>query len=233
MKRAVCLLSGGLDSTTSLAIAQEQGFEVYALSFRYGQRHTIELDKAADFAGLRGVKQHVVLDIDLRRFGGSALTDDIAIPKTGDEAMIGHDIPVTYVPARNTIFLSFAMGWAEVLGARDVFVGVNAQDYSGYPDCRPAFLEAFENLAQVATKVGVTESGQALKIHAPLIAMSKADIVQRGTALGIDFGETSSCYDPGDHGKPCLRCDACVLRAKGFRQAGITDPLLTKFGLNP
>jgi 7-cyano-7-deazaguanine synthase len=147
--------------------------------------------------------------------------------------MIGHDIPVTYVPARNTIFLSFAMGWAEVLGARDVFVGVNAQDYSGYPDCRPAFLEAFENLAQVATKVGVTESGQALKIHAPLIAMSKADIVQRGTALGIDFGETSSCYDPGDHGKPCLRCDACVLRAKGFRQAGITDPLLTKFGLNP
>mgnify|MGYP002628216426 CR=1 FL=1 len=233
MKRAVCLLSGGLDSTTSLGIAQEQGFEVYALSFRYGQRHTIELDKAADFARARSVKQHVILDIDLRRFGGSALTDDIAIPKTGDEATIGLDIPVTYVPARNTIFLSFAMGWAEVLGARDVFVGVNAQDYSGYPDCRPAFLEAFENLAQVATKVGVTEAGQALKIHAPLIAMSKADIVQRGIALGIDFGETSSCYDPDDHGKPCLQCDACVLRAKGFRQAGVSDPLLTKFGLMP
>uniref|UniRef100_UPI0040482E9F 7-cyano-7-deazaguanine synthase QueC n=1 Tax=Orrella sp. TaxID=1921583 RepID=UPI0040482E9F len=232
MKRAVCLLSGGLDSTTSLAIAQEQGFEVYALSFRYGQRHTIELKKATDFALARGVKQHVTLDIDLRRFGGSALTDDIAIPKTGVEATIGHDIPVTYVPARNTIFLSFAMGWAEVLGARDVFVGVNAQDYSGYPDCRPAFLEAFENLAQVATKVGVTESGQALKIHAPLIAMSKADIVQRGIALGIDFGETSSCYDPDDQGKPCLQCDACVLRAKGFRQAGVADPLLTKFGLS-
>jgi 7-cyano-7-deazaguanine synthase len=232
LKRAVCLLSGGLDSTTSLAIAQEQGFEVYALSFRYGQRHTIELKKAADFALARGVKQHVTLDIDLRRFGGSALTDDIAIPKTGVEATIGHDIPVTYVPARNTIFLSFAMGWAEVLGARDVFVGVNAQDYSGYPDCRPAFLEAFENLAQVATKVGVTEAGQALKIHAPLIAMSKADIVQRGIALGIDFGETSSCYDPDDQGKPCLQCDACVLRAKGFRQAGVADPLLTKFGLS-
>jgi 7-cyano-7-deazaguanine synthase len=233
LKRAVCLLSGGLDSTTSLAIAQEQGFDVYALSFRYGQRHTIELDKAAAFARLRGVKKHITLDIDLRGFGGSALTDDIAVPKHSNETAIGQEIPVTYVPARNTIFLSFAMGWAEVLGARDIFVGVNAQDYSGYPDCRPAFLEAFENLAQVATKVGVTEPGQALKIHAPLISMSKADIVRRGTDLGIDFGQTSSCYDPSDQGQPCLQCDACLLRAKGFREAGMVDPLLVKFGLVP
>lgn len=231
MKRAVCLLSGGLDSTTSLAIAQESGFEVYALSFRYGQRHTIELEKAADFARERGAKRHVTLDIDLRAFGGSALTDDIAVPKPGNEQAMQTSIPVTYVPARNTIFLSFAMGWAETLGAKDVFVGVNAMDYSGYPDCRPAFLEAFENLAQVATKAGVSESGRALKIHAPLIDMSKADIVRRGIRLGVNFAETSSCYDPNELGKPCLACDACVLRAKGFRQADLVDPLLKKFGL--
>lgn len=232
MKRAVCLLSGGLDSTTSLAIAQAGGFEVYALSFRYGQRHTIELDKAAAFARERGVNRHITLDIDLRAFGGSALTDDIAVPKPGHEAaVLANEIPVTYVPARNTIFLSFAMGWAEVLGAKDIFIGVNAQDYSGYPDCRPAFLEAFERLAQVATKAGVTEANQALQIHAPLIDMSKADIVARGSALGIDFAETSSCYDPDVQGKPCLACDACLLRAKGFREAGMVDPLLLKFGL--
>lgn len=233
MKRAVCLLSGGLDSTTSLAIAQSSGFEVYALSLRYGQRHTIELDKATAFALARGVKRHITLDIDLRAFGGSALTDDIAVPKPGDEhAMTAGDIPVTYVPARNTIFLSFAMGWAEVLGAKSIFIGVNAQDYSGYPDCRPAFLEAFEHLAQVATKAGVTESDRALQIHAPLIDMSKAEIITRGTALGIDFAETSSCYDPDTEGKPCQACDACVLRAKGFREAEMVDPLLLKFGLS-
>lgn len=231
MNRAVCLLSGGLDSTTSLAIAQESGFDVYALSFRYGQRHTIELEKASDFAQARGVKRHVTLDIDLRAFGGSALTDDIAVPKPGNEQAMPSAIPVTYVPARNTIFLSFAMAWAETLGAKDIFLGVNAMDYSGYPDCRPAFLEAFENLAQVATKAGVTEPGRALNIHAPLIDMSKADIVRRGTELGVNFAETSSCYDPDDHGKPCLACDACVLRAKGFNEAGLPDPLLQKFGL--
>lgn len=231
LKRAVCLLSGGLDSTTSLAIAQTHGFEVYALSFRYGQRHTLELDKAAAFARARNVKRHVVLDIDLRSFGGSALTDDIEVPKHDNVEDIGNSIPVTYVPARNTIFLSFAMGWAETLGARDIFVGVNALDYSGYPDCRPAFLQAFEHLAQLATKAGVQSSEPALTIHAPLIAMSKADIVHKAIELGVDCAETSSCYDPAPSGAPCQRCDACLLRARGFEQAGVVDPLLVKFGL--
>ncbi len=228
MKKAVCLLSGGLDSTTALVIAQEQGFEVYALSFSYGQRHTVELEKAQQFALERKVARHITLDIDLRQFGGSALTADIAVPKSNRLADIEQGIPITYVPARNTIFLSFALGWAETLGAQDLFIGVNALDYSGYPDCRPEFLDAFERLANLATKAGV-EGTQQLNIHAPLLHMSKADIVLKGTALGIDFGETSSCYDPALNGAPCGHCDACLLRAKGFAQAGLPDPLLIKF----
>lgn len=228
MKKAVCLLSGGLDSTTALAMAQEQGFEVYALSFSYGQRHTVELEKAQQFALERKVARHITLDIDLRQFGGSALTADIAVPKSNSLADIKQGIPITYVPARNTIFLSFALGWAETLGAQDLFIGVNALDYSGYPDCRPEFLDAFERLANLATKAGV-EGAQQLTIHAPLLHMNKADIVLKGTALGIDFGETSSCYDPAPNGAPCGHCDACLLRAKGFAQAGLPDPLLIKF----
>lgn len=209
-------------------MAQEQDFEVYALSFSYGQRHTVELEKAQQFALERKVARHITLDIDLRQFGGSALTADIAVPKSNSLAHIEQGIPITYVPARNTIFLSFALGWAETLGAQDLFIGVNALDYSGYPDCRPEFLDAFERLANLATKAGV-EGAQQLKIHAPLLHMNKADIVLKGTALGIDFGETSSCYDPAPNGAPCGHCDACLLRAKGFAQAGLTDPLLIKF----
>jgi 7-cyano-7-deazaguanine synthase len=229
-KKAVCLLSGGLDSTTVLAIAQNEGYEVYALSFRYGQRHAVELEKATAFARARGVARHVTIDMDMRAFGGSALTADIDVPKGHSTDDIGTGIPVTYVPARNTIFLSFALGWAEVLGAEDIFVGVNAMDYSGYPDCRPEFIEAFETLGNLATKAGV-EGKQALKIHAPLINMSKADIVKKGLELGVDFGETTSCYDPDPRGAPCGQCDACLLRAKGFAQAGLIDPLLLKYGI--
>lgn len=228
MKKAVCLLSGGLDSTTALAIAQEQGFEVYALSFSYGQRHTVELEKAQHFARERKVARHITLDIDLRQFGGSALTADIAVPKANSLADVEAGIPITYVPARNTVFLSFALGWAETLGAQDIFIGVNALDYSGYPDCRPEFLEAFERLANLATKAGV-EGTQKLTIQAPLLHMTKADVVRKGTALGIDFGETSSCYDPSPNGAPCGHCDACLLRAKGFAEAGLPDPLLIKY----
>ena len=227
-KRAVCLLSGGLDSTTVLAIAQDEGFEVYALSFRYGQRHSIELEKAAAFATLRGVARHVVLDIDLRSFGGSALTADIPIPKGHSVEDIAEGIPITYVPARNTIFLSFALGWAEVLGAQDIFVGVNAMDYSGYPDCRPEYIAAFEHLGNLATQAGVEEH-QRLKIRAPLVKMTKADIIRKGLALGVDFSETTSCYDPGLDGSPCKQCDSCLLRAKGFSEIGIADPLDAKF----
>ena len=228
MKKAVCLLSGGLDSTTALAMAQEQGFEIYALSFRYGQRHTIELEKAQQFAIQRQVAQHITLDIDLRQFGGSALTADIAVPKADSLADVQPGIPITYVPARNTVFLSFALGWAETLGSQDIFIGVNALDYSGYPDCRPEFLNAFERMANLATKAGV-EGAQKLKIHAPLLHMSKGDIALKGTELGIDFAETSSCYDPAPNGAPCGHCDACLLRAKGFAQAGLPDPLITKY----
>ena len=227
-KRAVCLLSGGLDSTTVLAIAQDEGFEVYALSFRYGQRHSIELEKAAAFATLRGVARHVVLDIDLRSFGGSALTADIPVPKGHSVEDIAEGIPITYVPARNTIFLSFALGWAEVLGAQDIFVGVNAMDYSGYPDCRPEYIAAFEHLGNLATPAGV-EGHQRLKIRAPLVKMTKADIIRKGLALGVDFSETTSCYDPGLDGSPCKQCDSCLLRAKGFSEVGIADPLDAKF----
>jgi 7-cyano-7-deazaguanine synthase len=229
-KKAVCLLSGGLDSTTVVAMAQHEGFEVYALSFRYGQRHSIELERADAFAKLRGVARHAVLDIDLRSFGGSALTADIDVPKGHSVEDISAGIPITYVPARNTIFLSFALGWAEVLGAQDIFVGVNAMDYSGYPDCRPEFIEAFEHLGNLATKAGV-EGAQRLKIRAPLINMTKADIIRKGLELGVDFSETTSCYDPAPNGAPCKQCDSCLLRAKGFAQVGIEDPLDAKFGI--
>jgi 7-cyano-7-deazaguanine synthase len=226
---AVVLLSGGLDSTTVLAIAKAEGFTPYALSFRYGQRHVVELDCARRVAQVLGAAGHVVVDIDLRQFGGSALTADIDVPKDRDAAAMAHGIPITYVPARNTIFLSFALAWAETLGAADIFVGVNALDYSGYPDCRPEYIEAFERMANLATRAGV-EGTTRLKIHAPLIEMSKAQIIRRGLDLGVDYGITSSCYDPGAGGEPCGRCDSCALRAKGFAEAGVEDPLVARRG---
>jgi 7-cyano-7-deazaguanine synthase len=229
MSKAVILLSGGLDSTTVLAIAQAQGFEAYALSFRYGQRHSVELASAQRIAQAMQVKEHVIADINLRAFGGSALTADIDVPKGRDTRAMETSIPVTYVPARNTIFLSFALGWAEVLEAQHIFLGVNALDYSGYPDCRPAFIAAFETMANLATKAGV--EGHKLHIHAPLIQMSKADIIRQGLELGVDYSLTSSCYDPDEHGKPCGQCDSCLLRAKGFLEAGVVDPLWVKFGM--
>lgn len=224
-RRAVVLLSGGLDSSTVLAMAHQQGFSPYALSFRYGQRHSVELDAAARVAASLGVAEHIVADIDLRPFGGSALTADIAVPRHGDVADIGDDIPITYVPARNTIFLSFALAWAEVLECSDIFIGVNALDYSGYPDCRPEYIHAYEAMANLATRAGV-EGGQRLQIHTPLIAMSKAEIIRAGTALGVDYGLTSSCYDPSPQAVPCGHCDSCLLRAKGFAEAGVADPLV-------
>lgn len=227
-RRAVVLLSGGLDSSTVLAIARHLGYEAYALSFRYGQRHAVELERAAQVADALGAAGHVVVDIDLRRFGGSALTADIAVPKSRSADEIAGGIPITYVPARNTIFLSFALAWAETLGASDIFVGVNALDYSGYPDCRPEYIEAFERMANLATKAGV-EGTQTLKIHSPLISMSKAQIIEAGLSLGVDYSITSSCYDPGPQGEPCGQCDSCLLRAKGFAQANQGDPLLRRF----
>ncbi len=229
MKNAVILLSGGLDSSTVLAIAKDEGFNPYALSFRYGQRHLVELASAQRVAAALGVAEHVIADIDLRRFGGSALTADLAVPKGRDPAALGEGIPITYVPARNTVFLSFALAWAEVLGAGDIFIGVNALDYSGYPDCRPEYIAAFERMANLATAAGV-QGRQRLKIHAPLIDLTKAEIIRRGLALGVDYGLTSSCYDPGADGRPCGQCDSCQLRAKGFAQAGIADPLAARFG---
>jgi len=223
-KQAVVLLSGGLDSATVLAIARSQGYELYALSFRYGQRHVFELEAAARVAAAIGVAAHKTAAIDLRVFGGSALTGDIDVPKGRTADDMSHGIPITYVPARNTIFLSFALAWAEVLGSSDIFIGVNALDYSGYPDCRPEFIEAFENMANLATKAGV-EGRQRLKIHTPLIAMTKAQIIQKGLELGVDYGLTSSCYDPSATGKPCGECDSCVLRRKGFSENGIDDPV--------
>lgn len=227
---AVVLLSGGLDSTTVLAIAKAQGFAPYALSFRYGQRHEQELRAAEAVVARMGVARHVVATIDLRAFGGSALTADIAVPKGRSGPEMAHGIPVTYVPARNTVFLSFALAWAETLGASDIFIGVNALDYSGYPDCRPEYIAAFETLARLATKAGV-EGSQRLKIHAPLMHWHKARIIQEGLALGVDYALTSSCYDPADDGRPCGGCDACALRAKGFAEAGLPDPLLLHHGL--
>jgi 7-cyano-7-deazaguanine synthase len=223
-KRAVVLLSGGLDSATVLAIARSEGFEAHALSFSYGQRHSWELEAARRVAGSLGASDHRIATIDLRAFGGSALTDDIEVPKGRAMDEMAHGIPITYVPARNTIFLSFALAWAEVLGSSDIFIGVNALDYSGYPDCRPEFIEAFEKMANLATKAGV-EGRQRLKIHTPLIALTKAEIIQRGMELGVDYSLTSSCYDPAGDGTPCGQCDSCLLRQKGFRENGIEDPL--------
>ena len=223
-KKAVVLLSGGLDSATVLAIARSQGYKLYALSFSYGQRHIWELEAAARVAASIGAAEHKVAKIDLRIFGGSALTADIAVPKGRGMEEMGHGIPITYVPARNTIFLSFALAWAEVLGSSDIFIGVNALDYSGYPDCRPEFIEAFEKMANLATKAGI-EGHQALKIHTPLIAMSKAEIIAKGIELGVDYALTSSCYDPSATGEPCGHCDSCLLRQKGFKESGREDPL--------
>jgi len=223
-RRAIVLLSGGLDSTTSLAIALDEGFEVYALSFGYGQRHSIELEAAQRVAEAYGVARHIKVDVDLRLFGGSALTSDIEVPKRRDTEEMDKTIPVTYVPARNTIFLAFAMAWAEVLGVRDIFMGVNAVDYSGYPDCRPEFIHAFEDLSRLATKAGV-EKDAGVRIHTPLIALSKADIIRRGLELGVDYGLTHSCYDPLPSGNPCGECDSCQLRLRGFSEAGVADPL--------
>jgi 7-cyano-7-deazaguanine synthase len=227
-RKAVVLLSGGLDSTTVLAIAMSQGFEAYAMSFRYGQRHVVEIEKAAVVAERLGAARHIVVDVDLRAFGGSALTSDIAVPKGRSATEMSRGIPITYVPARNTIFLSFALAWAEVLGSNDIFVGVNAFDYSGYPDCRPEYIEAYEHMANLATKAGV-EGKQKLRIRAPLVKMNKADIVRTGMALGVDYAITCSCYDPGPAGEPCGRCDACLLRAKGFAEADVPDPMLARF----
>jgi 7-cyano-7-deazaguanine synthase len=221
MKRnAVVLYSGGLDSTTCLAMARDNGFTPYAISFSYGQRHSYELEVAKANAKRMGAKEHLIVDFDLRLMGGSALTADIDVPKGGVE----NDIPVTYVPARNTIFLSFSLGWAEVLGAFDIFIGVNALDYSGYPDCRPEYISAYETMANLATKAGVENTGH-FKIHTPLISMTKAEIITAGVALGVDYGLTHSCYDPSPAGLSCGQCDSCRLRLKGFREAGLTDPL--------
>jgi 7-cyano-7-deazaguanine synthase len=223
--RAVVLLSGGLDSATALAVAVRDGFEPYALSFRYGQRHTVELEAASRVAEALGAARHVIVDIDLRIFGGSALTDDaIPVPHHQSAEQLGDDIPVTYVPARNTIFLSFALAWAETLGASDIFIGVNALDYSGYPDCRPEYIEAFERMADLATKAGV-ERRQRLRIHTPLIELTKAQIIERGLELGVDYSLTHSCYDPVD-GHPCGACDSCLLRQRGFAELGLADPAL-------
>lgn len=221
--RAVCLLSGGLDSTTALAIARAEGFECYCLSFDYGQRHGIELEAARRVAASLGAREHRVARIDLRVFGGSALTDDIAVPKDRAETEMAGAIPVTYVPARNTIFLSFALAYAEVAGATNIFIGVNALDYSGYPDCRPEFIRAFEVMANLATKASV-ERTLRIVIRAPLIEMTKAQIVQKAMELGVDLGLTHSCYDPDARGRACGRCDSCLLRRKGFEEAGVRDP---------
>lgn len=230
MKKAVVLLSGGIDSATTLAIARSRGFDVYALSFRYGQRHMVELEAAVRIAQSYFVPQHLTVDIDLRRIGGSALTSDLDVPKSRSVQEMGKDIPITYVPARNTIFLSYALAWAEVIGSSDIFIGVNALDYSGYPDCRPEYIEAYERMANLATKAGV-EGKQKLKIHTPLIALSKAQIIRKGMELDVDYSLTHSCYDPGTDGAACGQCDSCLLRLKGFQEAGLKDP--GKYRLTP
>jgi 7-cyano-7-deazaguanine synthase len=219
---AVCLLSGGLDSSTCLALARREGYTCYALSFEYGQRHNVELDAARRVAAALGVERHIIAKIPLDAFGGSALTDDIAVPKGRAAEDMSHGIPVTYVPARNTIFLSFALAWAEVLGASDIFIGVNALDYSGYPDCRPEFIGAYERMANLATAAGV-EGRTRVRIHTPLMQLTKAGIVKLGHELGLDFSLTHSCYDPDSSGRPCGQCDSCILRRKGFEEAGIED----------
>ena len=222
--KAICLLSGGLDSTTCLAVARRDGYRCYALSFDYGQRHRVELEAAARIAASLAAAEHRVVRIDLRALGGSALTDDIPVPKSRADHEIASGIPITYVPARNTIFLAFALAWAEVLEASDIFIGVNAIDYSGYPDCRPEFIQAFETMANLATKAGV-EGRTRVRVHAPLLRLSKAEIVHLATELGVDFSLTHSCYDPDASGRPCGRCDSCVLRKRGFAAAGVADPL--------
>ena len=223
MKPAVVLLSGGLDSTTTLAIAIAQGYQAYALSFDYGQRHKIEVEASQRVANSLGAKEHRVAKIDMRIFGGSALTDDVDVPKRRSEREIAHGIPVTYVPARNTIFLAYALAWAEVIPAADIFIGVNAIDYSGYPDCRPEFIEAFEMLANLGTKAGV--EGTRFRIHAPLIRFSKSEIIRKAAEINVDLSLTHSCYDPSPEGLACGECDSCLLRLKGFREAGIKDPI--------
>ena len=222
-KPAVLLLSGGLDSTTMLALAVQQGFDVHAMTFRYGQRHSSEIEAARRVARQYGVKDHVVVDIDLRTFGGSALTADIDVPKDRSSDAISHGIPITYVPARNTIFLSFCLAWAEVLGATDIFIGVNALDYSGYPDCRPEYVAAFQTMANLATRGGV-EGTSPMRIQTPLLHLSKREIVELGRSLGVDYSITLSCYDPSPGGHACGHCDACKLRLKGFAEAGVADP---------
>ena len=224
MKKAVILLSGGLDSATCLAIAIENGFSPYALSFRYGQRHEFELNSAKAVSKSMGIEEHVILDIDLRAFGGSALTDEIEVPKDRDEVDITNEIPVTYVPARNTIFLSFGLAYAETLEANDIFIGVNALDYSGYPDCRPEYIASFQKLANLATKTGV-EGESPINIHTPLIDLTKSEIIKKGLSLDVNYGLTHSCYDPDQNGYSCGHCDACQLRIRGFEEAGLSDPL--------
>jgi 7-cyano-7-deazaguanine synthase len=221
--KAVVLLSGGMDSTTVAAIALSRGFDVHALTFRYGQRHKAEIEAARRVAERLGIRRHIVLDIDLRAFGGSALTGDLDLPKDTPIDEIGQRIPSTYVPARNTIFLAFALGWSEVLGASDIFLGANALDYSGYPDCRPEFIQSFQTMANLATRAGV-EEGTRLTIHTPLITLSKREIIEQGLALGVDYEITRTCYDPSPDGAACGRCEACLLRLKGFREVGIEDP---------
>ncbi len=222
-RKTVVLSSGGIDSTTAMAMARAEGYEIYSLSFHYGQRHALELEASRKVAKALGARQHLVIDLDLGKIGGSALTADIDVPKARSEAELTQGIPVTYVPARNTIFLAYALGWAEVLGAADIFIGVNAIDYSGYPDCRPEFIEAFQRMANLATKAAV-EGEMKIRIQTPLIHMTKAEIITRGVELGVDYGMTLSCYDPSPDGKSCARCDSCLLRKKGFREAGIKDP---------
>jgi len=223
MPKAVVLLSGGLDSTTALAVARSRGFECYAISVDYGQRHRVELDRAAVVARALGAIEHRVVKLDLRQIGGSALTADIAVPKDRSPDDMSHGVPVTYVPARNTILLGLALGYAEVVGAFDLFIGANILDYSGYPDCRPEFLSAFENLANLATKAG-TEGAGKFRVHSPLLKMTKAEIIREGTKLGVDYSLTLSCYDPDATGRACGRCDSCLLRMKGFAEAGVPDP---------
>lgn len=225
-RRAVVLVSGGLDSATTLAIARNEGFDCWAISFDYGQRHRFELDAARRVCEAIGVQQHVVVPLNLRVFGGSALTADLDVPKDRSDTEIETGIPITYVPARNTIFLSIALGWAEVLGASDLFIGVNAVDYSGYPDCRPEFIHAFEAVANLATQAGV-EGGGKFRVHTPLLHLTKREIILKAVSAGIDLGMTLSCYDPSPTGKPCERCDSCHLRAKGFAEARVDDPALT------
>ena len=224
MQKAVILLSGGLDSTTCLAISKQNGFEPYALSFRYGQRHEFEIDSARSIAKSLGVKEHVISNIDLRAFGGSALTDDIDVPKDRDKTLLSKDIPITYVPARNTIFLSFSLAYAEVLNASDIFIGVNALDYSGYPDCRPEYISSFQNMANLATKSGI-EGQNYIQIHTPLINLTKSEIIRMGMEMGLDYSLTHSCYDPKEDGAACSHCDSCQIRLKGFEEAGLIDPL--------